>query len=775
MTSRWRQAKAALVVAVVVVTVLGTVGHPVGATFADSATDCEGRTSVPEQLDIGTVEVGETTEASYTFKNPTDQSISFGVSIGGPDADAFSIVSAGGGSVGGGQCVTVTISFTPDSPGDYDASLSASASGESASTSLDGQGVEPAEPEAGFAPESHDFGNVEVGSSATTTLVLTNDGDAPLAVDGASISGSEQFTLDGELPEQLGPGQQVAVPVTYAPSETGAAEATVSVSTNDSDADLSATVAGEGIETELSLSSASMSFGDVSVDDSRELSVTLTNNGTEPIQVSDVRLNGPEGAWTVVESPGSIGPGESAQLTVRFTPEQARGYGGTIIIETESDAAPDLGVSLSGSGTASRLQAAPPSVNFGATVTDEIHTRDVTLFNRGSEPLAIDSLSIVGPNSGAFSIVSGASGVLEPGERTTVTIRFAPSQATPHSATLVVDSNATSGASSIYLSNTQTTVEQDTRNTDEGTASDIDVNDAEENQTITLAFSGSESGSPMVFSGAAGDLRAHDSNVTLTTMNLTVGKGGDFQLGVASSEQQFEATPRFGLQPRNGTEPVGYLNVTHTISDENIEEVEFTHRVSKQRLQKLNASVEDYALYRYHDGEWVELNTTVTGETETYFEVKATSPGLSDFTSGVKQPKFRVVDTQVEVTKINTGEDVGVRVEIRNDGGADGTYTTRLILDGEVVAQKDATIEPKGKRVVTFEQEISEPGTYTVEVNNVTIDDVEVAEAEVSNDSSDGGSDATATGGDQVNTPGFGPLVALVALLAAALLARRDR
>jgi PGF-CTERM protein len=187
--------------------------------------------------------------------------------------------------------------------------------------------------------------------------------------------------------------------------------------------------------------------------------------------------------------------------------------------------------------------------------------------------------------------------------------------------------------------------------------------------------------------------------------------------------------------------------------------------------------VEEYALYRYHGGEWVELNTTVVTEADSYYVVRATSPGLSDFTSGVKQPKFRLVDGNVTVTKITTGEDVGVRVKIRNDGGADGTYTTKLLLNDEVVSQKDATISADSKRVVTFEQEISDPGTYTVVVNNVTISDVEVTAEELNQTASnpDGTSDPGGEGETNTRTPGFGLLVAIVALLAGAvLLGRRD-
>jgi PGF-CTERM protein len=778
MTTR-EHLRAALVAAVVVVTVLGTSGPVVGASLAtdDASTECTGLTSVPSELDLGGANVGKTTTASWTFKNPTNATVSYSAQITGENAPAFGIVSGGAGTVPGGGCATITLSFTPSEEGDFDATLEVTASGGSESTALDGKGLEPEHPEASFGPESHDFGKVNVDESAKTEFVLRNSGEAPLAVGSVSISGSDAFSVSGGLPSELAPGQKATVTVTFSPSETGGASATISVGTNDSDAGpLTGSVTGEGTDTSLSISSASMSFGDVSVDDSETMSVTVTNDGSEAVTLGDVSVSGSGSeAFSVVSAPGTLEPGSSGDLTVRFEPPAEQSYGATITLSAGSDTG--LGVSVSGEGTAPKIKVAPGSINFGKTVTSDVVQRDVQVINRGSEELEVTSLSILGSNAGAFSVDGAATPMtLAPGETRTLTVTFAPSEAKPHSASLVFNSNAEGGSSTVYLSNTQTSVEQESRSSGNATRSTIEVNDASEGQTFTFAFSDSGEGSALLYAGAASDVRVPENDVSLSTMNLTVAEGGDFSLGVASSQEQFDATPAFELKPRNGTEPVGYLNVTHTIADENIDEVEFTHRVSKQRLEELDADIEDYALYRYHDGEWVELDVTVVDQTDSYYVVKATSPGLSDFTSGVKQPKFRVVDTEVEVTKINIGEDVGVRVEIRNDGGADGTYTTRLLLDGEVVAQKDATIGPEGKRVVTFEQEITSAGTYTVEVNNVTIDDVEVAGSEVSDGTSGpGGSDATGTAGDQTGVPGFGPVVALVALLAAALLARRER
>jgi PGF-CTERM protein len=778
-----------LVVAVVVLTVAGTVAPVAGGTYesTDAASACEGLSVPPVELDIGEATVGDSTTASYTFKNPANTEVQVkDLSVSGPDADAFSVSGGGSMTVGPGECVTITVTFAPQRTGDHDATLRAKTGDRSASTSLDGDGLEQKNPDAGLSPASTDFGSVNVDSRATATFVISNDGDGPLSVGNPTISGSSAFSIVGGAPGHVAPGSTATIQVAFAPEETGNLSGTLTIPTNDTDASpMTASVRGEGVETDLSVSPASFNFGKVSVGESKEISVTVENTGSEPVALSSISMpTGNTSAFTLVEaSTGgtTLEAGQTTTVTVRFTPQRMQSYGGTVRVQTNDPNAPTLSLSLSGRGTAPDIHVAPASINFGKTVADEVTKRTVTVANQGREPLEVTSTAIGGANPGAFRVVGGAAPfTLEAGASKSITVEFVPKQGGKrYAGSLTIGSDDPDEPSTtVYLSNTQTSVKQDTRSTTNGTTvADIEVNDAEANDTITLTFGGTDDGTQALAAGGASEITALDDDVSLTTMNLTVAKGGDFSLGVTSSPRTLRATPEFYLNPRNGTEPVGYMNLTHTIHDEDIREVEFTHRVSKQRLAELDADVEEYALYRYHGGEWVELNTTVVTEADSYYVVRATSPGLSDFTSGVKQPKFRLVDGNVTVTKITTGEDVGVRVKIRNDGGADGTYTTKLLLNGEVVSQKDATISADSKRVVTFEQEISDPGTYTVVVNNVTISDVEVTAEELNQTASnpDGTNDPGGEGETNTRTPGFGLLVAIVALLAGALLlGRRD-
>ncbi len=100
---------------------------------------------------------------------------------------------------------------------------------------------------ASLAPASHDFGarQVDSGASAPAALTLANadDADLPLTTATVALGGADagQFTLSaGDCPATLAPGASCALQATFAPTRTGAAEATVS------DASASATLRGEG-------------------------------------------------------------------------------------------------------------------------------------------------------------------------------------------------------------------------------------------------------------------------------------------------------------------------------------------------------------------------------------------------------------------------------------------------------------------------------------------------------------------------------------------------
>ena len=164
-----------------------------------------------------------------------------------------------------------------------------------------------------------------------------------------------------------------------------------------------------------------------------------------------------------------------------------------------------------------------------------------------------------------------------------------------------------------------------------------------------------------------------------------------------------------------------------TIANEDLRDVTITFRVSKDQLAG-DEEPDDVALYTHRDGRWIELPTRLVDESRTHYFFETESPGLLDFATGVKQANFRIDDAVVSVTEISAGESVDVAVRVTNVGGADGTYTVRLIRDDTVVDRRDLSIAAAGSRQTVVTESFDEPGTYELYVNDHFVGSVTVRE-----------------------------------------------
>lgn len=216
---------------------------------------------------------------------------------------------------------------------------------------------------------------------------------------------------------------------------------------------------------------------------------------------------------------------------------------------------------------------------------------------------------------------------------------------------------------------------------------------------------------------------SRDDDVSFSSVNVTPTRETNFTLNVTTNEDPIsEKTPSTTLS--NGTQPLAYMSVDHSIDDENISNVTFTFRVRKDRV---NASErDDITLYRFKNGTWNDLPTKSVRTTESHYVYQVRSPGLSEFAAGKQKPQFDITNASAAITTISAGEAMEVRVRIENRGEADGTFTAELVLDDDPVADRQLTIASGGMRQTTFTRKVTEPGTYDVFVNDYRIGEVTV-------------------------------------------------
>lgn len=79
--------------------------------------------------------------------------------------------------------------------------------------------------------------------------------------------------------------------------------------------------------------SGNLSFGDVAVGSSRDLTYTITNSGTSTLTITGTTISGGLASQTVFSfTNGTIPAGASQTVTVRFQPTTAGSYSGTITV-----------------------------------------------------------------------------------------------------------------------------------------------------------------------------------------------------------------------------------------------------------------------------------------------------------------------------------------------------------------------------------------------------------------------------------------------------------
>ncbi|MBZ5657028.1 MAG: choice-of-anchor D domain-containing protein [Acidobacteriia bacterium] len=172
-------------------------------------------------------------------------------------------------------------------------------------------------------PCTHAFGKVEVGTSSSFSVRLTNTGTKSLRVTSKLKQGSEFRFGHFPLPFTLSPGQTVLLPVAFRPTATGRVTGTFTLVSTALNSPLSLPVAGTGVSgPQLTVSPSSLNFGNVTVGQSATLATTLSASIADVTIASD-QLTSSEFSVVGLTLPVTILSGHSIQATLQFTPNQS--------------------------------------------------------------------------------------------------------------------------------------------------------------------------------------------------------------------------------------------------------------------------------------------------------------------------------------------------------------------------------------------------------------------------------------------------------------------
>lgn len=185
--------------------------------------------------------------------------------------------------------------------------------------------------------------------------------------------------------------------------------------------------AAQSSNEQLTCSSTTLRFGTVGVAETETLLVSLTNNGSTSVTLSEINLSNAEFNASVASLPTVLASGQSMPVSIAFTPTTSGWTRGSVAFVSNASN-PTLSLAVSGTGdNTPAVTATPSSLSFGSQTVGSTSTLPLVLTNTRKSAVSLTGLQT---NGAAFSITGPALPLSLPaGQSVAFTVAFAPQSA----------------------------------------------------------------------------------------------------------------------------------------------------------------------------------------------------------------------------------------------------------------------------------------------------------------------------------------------------------
>jgi hypothetical protein len=199
----------------------------------------------------------------------------------------------------------------------------------------------------------------------------------------------------------------------------------------------------------ISFSPTSLNLGNVSLGQSLQGTITITNTGTSSLTFSGIKMTGGNrGDFSQTNTCGtSLATNKSCAVTVTFTPLAVGVRSTSLSVTDNAPGSPQL-VSIIGTGVAGDASLSAASLNFaGQAVGTTSAGQALTLTNSGNAALNVTSISV----NGDFSENDNCTGSLAAGASCVINLFFTPTAVWGRGGSVVISDNAFSGTTQTVL------------------------------------------------------------------------------------------------------------------------------------------------------------------------------------------------------------------------------------------------------------------------------------------------------------------------------------
>jgi hypothetical protein len=325
-----------------------------------------------------------------------------------------------------GQTANVEVSFSPLEGGNHEswANVRSDAT-ENVSLLLKGFG---AQVQITANPSPIDFGTLELNSTHSQVLTLSNQGNVDATVAYQNIEGQDAALFSIGAPTVIVPaGGQAQLSLNFLAGHLSTSTANLRLSPCPGCTTLAVPMMANVVSSALQVQPSSVDFGILEVGGSSATPVTVSNVGTDTIHVSQVFITAESDPDFSVDSNAAfdLQGGQSHVLTVTLSPTSGGSKSGTLRVMSDDPNSPKVDVPLSGSGSAVQSVVQPLFIDFGPVPVGLTATRMVTLFNTSAQGV----LNLTGvPLQGSpwFADNMALPQTIQPGDHLTFPINFMP-------------------------------------------------------------------------------------------------------------------------------------------------------------------------------------------------------------------------------------------------------------------------------------------------------------------------------------------------------------
>jgi|GEM_PF-6315981 len=253
-----------------------------------------------------------------------------------------------------------------------------------------------------------DFGKLKVGNTKTSNFTINNEGNAELIIEEIRTKfENEAYVIKNmpSFPNTIAVGGSLEITVEFTPTELGENSDFLEIVSNSEIITTEVEFKGEGTAEEnnkpiISASTDFLAFGGVEVGETKEMTLSFTNIGVEPLSITQINLNLLDGFFEILNVPSlplTITAGSKYDVKIKFTPDAVKNYTNAIVVRSNSETNALYSIPIAGIG------------EITSSVKEDGIAGDLSLFSYNVGPNPIESQSTitytVASNVGAQNVV----------------------------------------------------------------------------------------------------------------------------------------------------------------------------------------------------------------------------------------------------------------------------------------------------------------------------------------------------------------------------------